>query len=164
MGVQFLEALTNTLACLTHRTQFHVTLYTRARVRASRKVTTTCVRCVRPCAKARGPISVTQPENQPQTRTSIEFLSLAVFRIAWVQTCKPGTHPGSHHSHYSPSRIGPRWPGFRPAGPQRRVRTANPANLVFWSDGGALLRLRPPYCNIARKDPFRLGHHCFDRP
>ena len=86
----------DTPACLTHRTQFHVTLYTRARVRASRKVTTTCVRCVRPCAKARGPISVTQPENQPQTRTSIEFLSLAVFRIAWVQTCKPGTHPGSH--------------------------------------------------------------------
>jgi hypothetical protein len=32
---------------LTHRTQLHVTLYTRARVRASRKVTTTCVRCVR---------------------------------------------------------------------------------------------------------------------
>ena len=32
---------------LTHRTQFHVTLYTRARERASREVTTTCVRCVR---------------------------------------------------------------------------------------------------------------------
>ena len=96
MGVQFLEALTNTLACLTHRTQFHVTLYTRARVRASRRVTTTCVRCVRPCAKARGPISATQPANRLQTRASIEFSILAVFRLAWVQTCEPGTHQGSH--------------------------------------------------------------------
>ena len=96
MGVQFLEALTNTLACLTHRTQFHVTLYTRARARASRKVTTTCVRCVRPCAKARGPISATQPANRLQTRASIEFSILAVFRLAWVQTCEPGTHEGSH--------------------------------------------------------------------
>lgn len=32
---------------LTHRTQLHVTLYTRARACASREVTTTCVRCVR---------------------------------------------------------------------------------------------------------------------
>lgn len=32
---------------LTQQTQFYVTLYTRARARASRRVTTTCVRCVR---------------------------------------------------------------------------------------------------------------------
>lgn len=32
---------------LTHRTHLYVTLYTRARARTSRKVTTTCVRCVR---------------------------------------------------------------------------------------------------------------------
>lgn len=32
---------------LTQQTQFYVTLYTRARARASRQVTTTCVRCVR---------------------------------------------------------------------------------------------------------------------
>lgn len=86
----------DTPACLTHRTQIHVTLYTRARVRASRKVTTTCVRCVRPCAKARGPISATQRANRLQTRASIEFSILAVFRLAWVQTCEPGTHQGSH--------------------------------------------------------------------
>ena len=71
---------------LTHRTQLHVTLYTRARVRASRKVTTTCVRCVRRGAKARGPISATQPANRLQTRTSIEFSSLAVFARTGVQT------------------------------------------------------------------------------
>lgn len=46
----------------------------------------------------------------------------------------------------------------------RRVRTANPANLVLWSDGGAMLRSRPPYWNIARKDPFCLGHVCVRRP
>ncbi len=86
----------DTPACLTHRTQFHVTLYTRARARASRKVTTTCVRCVRRGAKARGPISATQPANRLQTRASIELSSLAVFRFAWVQTCEPGTHEGSH--------------------------------------------------------------------
>ena len=86
----------DTPACLTHRTQFHVTLYTRARARASRKVTTTCVRCVRRGAKARGPISATQPANRLQTRTSIEFSSLAVFARTGVQTCKPGTHQGSH--------------------------------------------------------------------
>jgi hypothetical protein len=76
----------DTPACLTHRTQFHVTLYTRARARASRKVTTTCVRCVRRGAKARGPISATQPANRLQTRTSIEFSSLAVFARTG---CKP---------------------------------------------------------------------------
>ena len=76
----------DTPACLTHRTQFHVTLYTRARARASRKVTTTCVRCVRRGAKARGPISATQPANRLQTRTSIEFSSLAVF-------ARPGANP-----------------------------------------------------------------------
>lgn len=70
--------------------------YARARVCASRKVTTTCVRCVRRCAKDRGPISATQPANRLQTRASIEFSILAVFRLAWVQTCEPGTHQGSH--------------------------------------------------------------------
>ena len=40
---------------------------------------TTCVRCVRRCAKARGPISAIQPTNRLQTRASIEFSSLAVF-------------------------------------------------------------------------------------
>ena len=38
----------------------------------------------------------------------------------------------------------------------RRVRTANPANLVFRSDGGEMLRSRPPYRGMAGKDPFRL--------
>ena len=57
---------------------------------------TTCVRCVRRCAKARGPISAIQPTNRLQTRASIEFSILAVFRFAWVQTCEPGTHEGSH--------------------------------------------------------------------
>jgi len=61
-------------------------------VRASGKVTTTCVRCVRPCAKTRGPISATQPANRLQPRASIEFSSLAVFHPAVLQTCKPGTH------------------------------------------------------------------------
>ena len=46
------------------------------------------------------PISATQAENPPQTRTSIEFSSLAIFRAAGVQTCKPGTHPGSHLLRY----------------------------------------------------------------
>jgi len=114
MGVQFLEALTNTLACLTHRTQFHVTLYTRARVRASRRVTTTCVRCVRPCAKARGPISATQPANRLQTRASIEFSIQAVFRLAWVQTCEPGKHPSSHSPRSQQSRTRQRWRGIQP--------------------------------------------------
>jgi len=63
-----------------------------------------------------------------------------------------------------PSRTGPRWPGFRPACPHYQVRTANPANLVFWSDGSAMLRSRPPHWLLARKDPFRLGHVCFPRP
>ena len=98
---------------LTHRTQLHVTLYTRACARASREVTTTCVRCVRRCAKARGPISATQRANRLQTRASIEFSILAVFRLAGVQTCKPGTHRGSHHlrsRHPAHDSADARWP------------------------------------------------------
>ena len=45
---------------------------------------------------ARGPISAIQTANQPQPGTGIEYSSLAIFRAAGVQTCKPGTHPGSH--------------------------------------------------------------------
>ena len=51
----------------------------------------------------------------------------------------------------------PAMSGLSPAGPRRRVRTANPANLVFWSDGSAMLRSRPPYGTFGRKDPFCLG-------
>ena len=81
---------------LTQQTHFYVTLHTRARARAQRQVTTTCFRCVRRCAKARGPISTNQPANRLQTRASIEFSYLAVFARTGVQTCKPGTHQGSH--------------------------------------------------------------------
>ncbi len=58
----------------------------------------------------------------------------------------------------------PAMSGLSPASPRSGVRTANPANLIFCSDGGAMLRLRPPYWNIARKDPFCLGHMCVRRP
>lgn len=163
-GVQFLEALADTQTLLTHRTQFHVTLYARARVRASRKVTSSCVRCVSRCSSAGGPISAIQAANRPQTRTSIGFSSLAVFSATGVQTCKPGTHPGSHlhHSPISRTRLHRRL--IQPIDPRTRVRTANPANLVFRSDGGAMLRSRPPHWNIARKDPFCLGHMCVRQP
>jgi len=150
----------DTPAYLTHRTQLHVTLYTRGRARALREVTTICVRCVRRGAKARGPISATQPANRLQTRASIEFSILAVFRLAWVQTCKPGAHRGSHllrSRHPAHDSADARWP-TRP-GANRK-----PANLVFVSDGGEMLRSRPPYRNIARKDPFRLVHMCVHRP
>jgi hypothetical protein len=70
-------------------------LYTHARVRASRKVTTTCVRSVRRCAKTRGPISATQPANRLQTRASIEFSILAVFT-------RPGCKPANLQTGYAP--------------------------------------------------------------
>ena len=146
-----------TPACLTHRTQVHVTLYTRARVRASRKVTTTCVRCVRPCAKARGPISATQPANRLQTRASIEFSILAVFRLAGVQTCEPGTHPGSHLPH-SPAfahrpaltRHSARWP----TSPGANRKPCKPCFLVGrWRNAA----LAPPVLEYRPEGPLSPG-------
>ena len=93
---------------LTHRTQLHVTLYTRARVHASRKVTTTCVRCVRPYAKARGPISATQPANRLQTRASIEFSFLAVFVRSGYNPANPVRTEVRTFPIPPPSRTGPR--------------------------------------------------------
>ena len=138
---------------LTQLTQFHVTLYTRARARASRKVTTTCVRCVRRCAKARGPISATQPENRLQTRASMEFSILAVFRLAGVQTCEPGTHPGSHLPH-SPAfahrpaltQHSARWP----TSPGANRKPCKPCFLARrWRDAA----LSPPVLDFRQEGP-----------
>ena len=129
----------DTLACLTPDRAVPRNFLRGARLR---KVTTTCVRCVRRGAKIFGPISATQPANRLQTRTSIEFSSLAVFRLAWANL----------QTWYAPRFALPAFPTIphTPALtrhsarlPTPWVRTANPANLVFWSDGGAMPRSRP---------------------
>ena len=143
----------DTPACLTHRTQLHVTLYTRARVRASRKVTTTCVRCVRRCAKARGPISATQRANRLQTRASIEFSILAVFHLAWVQTCKPGTHRGSYllrSRHPAHDSADARWPTL----PGANRKPCIPCFLVGrWRNAA----LAPPVLEYCQEGPLSPG-------
>ena len=147
----------DTPACLTHRTQFHVTLYTRARARASRKVTTTCVCCVRPCAKARGPISATQRANRLQTRASIEFSILAVFRLAGVQTCEPGTHPGSHLPHSPAFAHRPaltRYSARCPAPPSANRKPCKPCFLVGrWRNAA----LAPPVLEYCQEGPLSPG-------
>ena len=62
---------------LTHRTHLYVTLYTRARVRASGEVTTTCVRCVRSAGLwARASINWTPLATYQTTRYTLSPLSL----------------------------------------------------------------------------------------
>ncbi len=118
---------------------------------------TTCVRCVRRCAKARGPISATQPANRLQTRASIEFSILAVFRLAGVQTCEPGTHPGSHLPH-SPAfahmpaltRHSARWP----TSPGANRKPCKPCFLVGrWRNAA----LAPPVLEYRQEGPLLPG-------
>ena len=149
----------------------YVTLYTRARVRASREVTTTCVRCVRRCAKARGPISATQPANRLQTRASIEFSILAVFRLAGVQTCEPGTHPGSHLPHSPAFAHRPALTGLSarlPTPPGANRKPCKPCFLVGrWRDAA----LAPPVLEYRQEGPLlpvrvaasRYGQHQHSR-
>ena len=62
---------------LTHRTHLYVTLYTRARVRASGEVTTTCVRCVRSAGVwARASRNWTPLATYQTTRYTLSPLSL----------------------------------------------------------------------------------------
>ena len=139
---------------------------------------TTCVRCVRRCAKARGPISAIQPTNRLQTRASIEFSILAVFRFAWVQTCKPGTHRGSHLSHSPAFTHRPALTGQsarRPAPPGANRKPCKPyflfgrwrnaalaPSVLEYRQEGPLLPgayVRAPTITIGGDHHYRHNHH-----
>ena len=91
---------------------------------------------------SRRPISRFSAKARSQTLVRIELSTLAVFRVTG---CKPANPERTQVRTFCAPTILPTaaltW--HSACWPTRQVRTANPANLVFWSDGGEMLRSRP---------------------
>ena len=111
-----------------------------------------------------GPISAIQAANQPQTRTSIEFPSLAVF-------VRPGSKPANPVRTQVRTFPLPHQPAQAHAdsvfGLLARTAGCEPQTLQTLFSDRTVARYcarAPPYLNIARKDPFCLGHVCVRGP